>query len=321
MSQRRLQTSKTTDRKQLPISRNVISRDRMSVPTRIPPTILAEVLMVAGGGSSGNKRSGGAGAGGLLYFGANTNLTNANGSSRGVNGPEFLANVGITYTITVGGGGTNGSRGSNTTITSAQFGEFARAIGGGGNGEGVGGSGYADSVTANTDSQGNRGGNAGRSLTDPYNGGGGAGSVGGNQSGGGNGGPGGFGLLLGDFSGYGTDASNSPAPSTGKGFFAGGGGGGAHGSVGGASGGVGGGGYSGKPGIGGLTNTGGGAGGGNDLEESPAVPNVNQNGGSGIALIAYPGEQIALGGTVDTTSRPGWTIHAFTSTGTFVVTG
>jgi len=284
--------------------------------TKKRPQLMAEVLMVAGGGSSGTKRTGGAGAGGLLYFGANTNLTNANGSSRGVNGIGFFANVGINYTVTVGAGGTAGSRGSNSSLTSTTFGTFADAWGGGGYG-GTGGSGGAEALGDTT--QGNQGFIGGRSdgAQDPLNGGGGAGSIGGQQGGFGSGGAGGAGLLLGDFSGYGTDASNSPSPATNKGFFAGGGGGGAWGSFGGASGGVGGGGYGGKPGIGGFTNTGGGAGGGNDLLESPAVPNVYQNGGSGIVLIAYPGSPTASGGTVDTTSRPGWTIHAFTATSTF----
>ncbi len=299
---------------------------------RKTPQLRAEVLLVAGGGSSGTRRSTGAGAGGLLYFGANTNLTNANGSSRGINGPAFFANNGVTYTITVGAGGTSGGRGSNTSVTSPLYGTFADAWGGGGKDAPTGGSGAGgvNTGTGNSDNrQGNDGGNRSPSpSTESYAGGGGAGSVGGNPGTGGPGagaGYGGYGLYLGDFSGYGTDSSNSPAPATGKGWFAGGGGGGNWGSYpagGGTSLGGGGGGSGGKPAIAGLTNTGGGSGGGNDLLEnlpdSPPVPNVTQNGGSGICLIAYPGPPAARGGTVDTTSRPGWTIHAFTSTGTFV---
>ena len=325
MSQRRLQISKTADRKRLPISRNLVSRDRMTVPPRTPTTIPIEILLVAGGGSSGTKRTGGAGAGGLLYLGANTSLKNANNTSRGINGPAFLANVGSTYTISVGGGGTGGSLGSSSSFTypilSAPFSaSFVASATGSTYGGG-------DSPTAPDGTQGNSGGtgNPGSpsGRTDSLGGGGGAGGVGGSGVGSAAGGNGGAGLLLGDFSGYGTDASNSTAPSTGKGYFAGGGGGGAWGSdpAGGGGAGVGGGGSGGKPGTAGLDNTGGGAGGGNDLLETPAVPNVNQNGGSGIVLIAYPGEQIAIGGTVDTTSRPDWTIHAFTGAGTFTLIG
>ena len=43
---------------------------------------------------------------------------------------------------------------------------------------------------------------------------------------------------------------------------------------------------------------------------------VGGNGGSGIIIIAYQGPQRGVGGTVDTTSRPGYTLHTFTTTGT-----
>ena len=40
------------------------------------------------------------------------------------------------------------------------------------------------------------------------------------------------------------------------------------------------------------------------------------DGGSGIVIIAYKGPQRGEGGTIDQTSRPGYTIHKFTDAGT-----
>ena len=42
------------------------------------------------------------------------------------------------------------------------------------------------------------------------------------------------------------------------------------------------------------------------------------NGGSGIVIIAYKGPQRGKGGTVDTTSRSGYTLHKFTTVGSDV---
>jgi hypothetical protein len=73
------------------------------------------------------------------------------------------------------------------------------------------------------------------------------------------------------------------------------------------SGGLGGGGNGGDPGItgsDGTVNTGGGGGG------------RNKNGGSGVVIVRYLGPQKATGGTV--TSTGGYTIHTFTSSGSFV---
>lgn len=43
-------------------------------------------------------------------------------------------------------------------------------------------------------------------------------------------------------------------------------------------------------------------------------------GGSGIVIIAYAGVQRATGGSINTTSRPGFTVHTFNSNDTFTVT-
>ena len=61
----------------------------------------------------------------------------------------------------------------------------------------------------------------------------------------------------------------------------------------------------------GGANTGGGGGGGSHYNAT----NKGGEGGSGIVVVAYKGPQRATGGTVDTTSRPGFTLHKFTSTG------
>ena len=42
-------------------------------------------------------------------------------------------------------------------------------------------------------------------------------------------------------------------------------------------------------------------------------------GGSGVVIIAYSGVQRAIGGSVSTTSRPGFTVHTFNSNDTFTV--
>jgi len=64
----------------------------------------------------------------------------------------------------------------------------------------------------------------------------------------------------------------------------------------------------------GTANSGGGGGGGaleDATDRGPAA------GGSGIVIVRYVGDQRATGGTV--TSDSGYTIHTFTSSGTFVV--
>jgi hypothetical protein len=87
------------------------------------------------------------------------------------------------------------------------------------------------------------------------------------------------------FGTWGTDASNSTSPASGKGYFAGGGGGGTQYADYGGAGGVGGGGLGGgyyvtRAGISGTDNTGGGGGGG-------GTGYGGGNGGSGIVLVRY----------------------------------
>jgi hypothetical protein len=69
-----------------------------------------------------------------------------------------------------------------------------------------------------------------------------------------------------------------------------------------------------------LINTGGGGGGTGDLHRFDNGNTVGI-GGKGIVLIRYQASiALASGGTIDTTSSPGYVIHAFTDSGTFTVT-
>jgi hypothetical protein len=263
-----------------------------------------EYLVVAGGAGGGANLGGGGGAGGY----------------RTATG--FSLNGGVAYTVTVGAGGAagvtggsafQGGTGSNSifsTITSTGGGgggyaTSAGAINGTAGGSGGGGGSLIDTAAsdafggAGTSGQGNRGGNVSSSARGS-GGGGGASAAGGDTSSDTNG-----------AGGAGTASSISGSSVT----YAGGGGGGGYPNNGGA-GGAGGGGAGGNPtngvGTAGTANTGGGGGGGG----GGAAPGGNGGaGGSGIVVIKYIGAQRGSGGTV--TSAGGYTIHTFTSSGTY----
>ncbi|NBR25757.1 MAG: hypothetical protein EBU08_18630, partial [Micrococcales bacterium] len=75
---------------------------------------------------------------------------------------------------------------------------------------------------------------------------------------------------------------------------------------------------SGQAGISGIANTGGGGGCGGFSSGSNAS---GGSGGSGIAIISYPGTIArASGGTLDTTSRAGYVMHVYTTSGVFAPT-
>lgn len=262
-----------------------------------PAGYTVNYLVVAGGGGGGGSYGAGGGGGGGMLPGSVT------------------LNSGTAYTITVGAGGAGaaaasraaGVAGSNSSISS-----IATAIGGGrGAGDGIfpspggsggsGGGAATNSGTAGgsgTAGQGYAGGNA-QAGTGAYGGGGGGGAsaAGSNGISAGNGGNGGAG------------ASSSISGSSVT--YAGGGGGSGEGSIQG-TGGAGGGGNAGAPtGLNGTANLGGGggAGGGSGGSGSGGA------GGSGIVIISYLGSQRGTGGTV--TSSGGYTIHTFTSSGTY----
>lgn len=258
-----------------------------------PETLTVEYLVIGGGGGGWG---GGGGAGGYR-------CSVSGESSGGGASAESALNLvsGVSYTVTVGAGGASQAIGTNSvfgSVTStrgghgAQYGTTSIATRSGGSGGGGAVSGVSVGVPGTgTANEGYDGGT--QVDTTAGAGGGGAGAIG---SAGtvGNGGNGGVGV-----------ASSINGTST---FRAGGGGGG--GSVSGGTGGNGGG----APGgnntpANASANTGGGGGGGFSQPGSA--------GGSGIVIVRYLGAQRATGGTV--TSSGGYTIHTFTTSGTFAL--
>ena len=250
-----------------------------------------QALILAGGGGSYSAISGGGGAGGLIYASATPVIP------------------GTSYTINVGGGGavaTNGTNSSGLGQTATGGGAGGPGYSGNGfaGGSGGGGSRYAGAGGAGTSGQGNPGG-AGTATGGSDNqgtggGGGGAGAVGGGASGytAGNGGNG---------SAYSISGSSVT--------YAGGGGGGAYNGTGGTGGSGGGGpgtGVGTSAGTAGTNNLGGGAG----APGYTAGAQPGATGGSGVVIISYLGGQRGFGGSV--TQSGGYTIHTFTSSGTFI---
>lgn len=244
------------------------------------------LLVVGGGGSGGTSASsqgggGGGGAGGLIY------------------NSSYSLKQGTSYPIVVGAGGSavagTSLRGNNGVNSS--FGDVV-AYGGGGGGSinalsegligGSGGGGGYKGYTLQIGSMGIVGqGNAGGSVLSNNNGGGGggAGGAGGNTN---SGGPSG----LGGVGGVGLANSITGASVT---YAAGGQGGTPPGGF-----------------ASGAANTGNGGSGVYAAGGSGA-------GGSGVVIVSYPtGSMTATGGTITTAS--GYTIHRFTSSGTFTVT-
>jgi len=265
-----------------------------------------DFLVVAGGGGGGAYNGGGGGAGG---FRTSAGTSGGGGSAES----QISVTSGTSYTVTIGAGGAG--QVSSTQSAAGSDSSFSSIISiGGGKGGGYTGSFYsassggsgggaayaASSAGSGTANQGYAGGNGdGNNAA----GGGGAGAVGSNAtaSSGGNG-------------GNGVASSISGSSVT----YAGGGGGGAYPAGGASSAGTGGSGGGGNGGYGaagsaGTANRGGGGGGAQDTANPPNNP--GGAGGSGIVIIRYLGAQRGTGGTV--TSSGGYTIHTFTSSGTY----
>lgn len=231
-----------------------------------------------GGGSSSGASAGGGGAGGYLTGSTTVNTTSS-------------------YSVLIGSGGSGGSGGGNGSpggsssfgVISAVGGGYGGAGGttGGNGGSGGGGGTNSGGGGSGTSGQGYAGGTAGSGGNYNAGGGGGAGGVG---SGGNQPNPGGVGL------------ADTWTGSTR--YLAGGGGGGSYNGASGAGGNGGGG--SGPSGSA-TVNTGGGGGG--------SAIGAGGAGGSGIVIIRYLGSQRGTGGTV--TSSGGYTIHTFTTSGTY----
>jgi hypothetical protein len=255
-----------------------------------------EYMVVAGGGGSG-RTGGGGGAGGFRSY---SSLP----STSPLNAPTSLPVSAQGYPITVGGGGAGGTSDSVPSVpqkgSNSVFSTITSTGGGGGqnynttNGADSGGSGGGAGPSGPLSSSGGSGntptvspsqGNSGGPSTAPNSprgggGGGGAGATG-TSAIANTGGSGGIGSYLSnDFFGPTSPSYGTPGPVGSTRYFAGGGGGiQPSGTV---PGGAGGGGNGGGPGISprqGVTNTGGGAGAGND-ENGVA-------GGSGIVVIRY----------------------------------
>ena len=270
-------------------------------------------LVVAGGGAGGyntgggsyNDGTGGGGAGGA--FASSINLSS-----------------GTTYTITIGAGGaattSAANNGSNSSISSVNT-----AIGGGGGGSGGNYTGNANTAGAAGGSGGgggqlnSNGSNTGGAGTAGQGYAGGTSTAGNYQAGGGGGGAGAVGNANSVYSGGAGGVGISSSISGSAAYYAGGGGGGANtansgtSGAGGNGGGGAGGATNGSSGVAGTANTGGGGGGCPSV--GSATAKAGGNGGSGIVIISYLGSQRGTGGTV--TSSGGYTIHTFTSSGTY----
>ena len=273
------------------------------------------LVIAGGGGGGGNVFSYNAGAGGGGAGGYRTSAGTSGGGGSAES--QIVLTGGTSYTVTVGAGGAgaptqsaiNGTSGSNSVLSTIT------SIGGGGGsmgsgsssaalsgGSGGGGGGDTHPGGSGTSNQGYAGGSrVGSVNTYGGCGGGGAGAVGfANDAAAGS--PGGAGV-----------ASSISGSSV---TYAGGGGGGGYsatGGAGGSGGGGAGGNSSGSGGSNGTTNTGSGGGGNGGTTSSGPVAG---NGGSGVVVISYLGSQRGTGGTV--TSSGGYTIHTFTSSGTYI---
>ena len=262
---------------------------------------LVEYVIAAGGGGGAANWAAGGGAGGYR-----SSVVGENSGGGTTAESRATVSAGTSYTITVGAGGASGSSGSNSsafglTATGGGFSGGSNSNAGASGGSGAGGwnvAGYSG-----TSGQGFAGG-TGLATTGAPGGGGGAGAVGANGS-----------ATGGSASGVGGNGGAGVASSITGTSVTRAGGGGAGGTqsggagTGGAGGGGNGGGYLGA-GVSGTANTGGGGGGGGSNNGG------GSSGGSGVVIIRYPGTPVATGGTI--TQSGGYTIHTFTSSGTFV---
>jgi hypothetical protein len=264
-----------------------------------------EYLVVAGGGGGGDGAGGGGGGGGAGGYKTATDY----------------AVTAQAYTITIGAGGANapsdgavGSSGNDSifsTITSLGGGggtgyNTSGSIGGSGGGGGSGDGGGSKIGIAGTVGQGNNGGNGETVTVETSGGGGGSNAVGTNGDGTdtrGNGGAGSSSSITGSAvtrAGGGGGSGGAAAPNGGDGGI-GGGGDGALRTV--------------SAGTAGTANTGGGGGGGSIISLGYGAG----GGGSGIVIIRYLTDTMtATGGTITTSGS--YTIHTFTTSGTFEVT-
>jgi len=287
-----------------------------------PGTAYTVTVGIGGYGAPapGTYRTDGAGiqAGGHQYNIGATNGGDSSFAGRTALGGGYGASSYWGYTPNYGYAGTGGSGGGASGYSD-----------GTGNGGAAGAGGRGASATQPVSTYGGYGNRGGGGTGQYYSGGGGgAGGAGGEGTSGGSpaGGNGIENPILGTsyfWGGGGGGSAYSTTPGGNGGI--GGGGGGAVGTTTGGAGlnnGSGGGGGSpnsqtNTPGGNAGANTGGGGGGGSHYNSN----NKGGEGGSGIVIVAYKGsQQRGTGGTIDTTSRPGYTLHKFTSTGSSTFT-
>ena len=287
-----------------------------ALPNASSGSLTVELLVVGGGGGAGSLRGGGGGAGGYIAV------------------PSYTVSGGSAIPITVGIGGSPGYDNAGTGVhatsgTNSSFGSTYIAIGGGGGGSygggpqngyngGSGGGGANQSSSANTGFGGT--GTAGQG----FNGGNSRCGGGGEVSGGGGGGAGGAGSN-GTSSNCGSCTYRPYTPGNGGNgiqnaitgiavWYAGGGGGGGLGAnpiAGNCT--------SGAQNIHGTNGLGGGQAsfGGGGQCKVVAGSFATESGGPGIVVVKYAGTPVATGGTI--TQVGGFTIHTFTSNGTFTL--
>jgi len=292
-----------------PIINDLVLNLDASNHTSFPGTLQVEYVVVAGGGGGGVDRGGGGGAGG---YRSSVRGENSGGATQAEQ--TLILTPGSSYTVTIGAGGSGaaGGAGIPTSGSDSVFGSITSFGGGRGStyptdlnyfyripsAGGSGGGGF-HSNTSPSDIGGKgfpgQGGNGGTRLDNSRSGGGGGASGNAINKDGADGIPTNISGTLTTYGGGGGGAaSSSNTPGNGG---AGGGGAGATGD-------------NCTVGVGGSANTGGGGGGG-----TGGGCGGGGNGGSGIVIIRYPGTQKASGGTI--TSSNGYTIHTFTSSGTF----
>jgi len=308
----------------------VMTLDAANVQSFIVDTIDVEYLIVAGGGAGGLRLGGGGGGGGVLTGTTTVSRTSysitvgAGGSSmssQGENGGVgYNGGNSSAFSLTATGGGGGGAYNGSAYVNGAS--------GGSGGGGGAGSAGGAGTTGQGTAGRNNNSGGISSNLPSGWS------SDNGYNAGGG-GGAGGQGTTGTPVSATGNPATAAPSNGgigvfssiSGTGTYYGGGGGGHQyrNSYTNASGGLGGGGRGGAGGYSagqiafgtptnGTANTGGGGGGGGFYSGEGGVSGA---GGSGIVIVRYPGPQKAKGGTVTTSG--GYTIHTFTTSGTFEV--
>jgi hypothetical protein len=246
---------------------------------------VVEVLVVAGGGGGGVCYGGGGGGGGVVY-------SNSYSVTPGTGINVSIGNGGTNQVNVVGNGGPGGNSSfGNLTAIGGGYGGGNCGNAGGSGGSGGGGSGTGSARVSGGTGTPAMGFDGETSIPAGGGGGGGAGSLGFRRAGG---------------NGLPFTISGSIQ------YYGGGGSGGGPEDMPGGAGGGGMGGTAVASGRADATPNTGGGGGGSIISGS----GVSGIGGSGIVIVRYPGPQKATGGNT-ITYIGGYTIHTFTSAGTF----